>query len=286
MLLTCFSLLIGAAVAAEPVSDSTLPPELLLDAPAVVQDEEPADDEDSPEDSVRGEKEAVKKSSSSSSAVEEEKGRRRVIKTIQKKNFMKIHRFEAGPGIGFVANDPFLNRYIINGFFDYHITEVFALEAQLGYAPILGSGGENDPDWKQLSKQLLLKNSVSPDISKLDLHGSVGLAYSPIYGKAAVGRRIIIFDIYGHFGLGFVHTSDDLVALQAEGEQSAIDTQTQFHPTTVIGGGARIAFTPSIAARIEGKSMSYIEVVNSTTLEMKNNLVVQAGVSFFFPNMK
>lgn len=248
--------------------------------------EDPAEeDEDAPDDSVKAEREAVQKTTAEAPPPEE-RGRRRVIKTIQKKNFMKIGRFEAGPGLGFVANDPFLNRYIINGFFDYHLTEVFGLEFQLGYSPILGSGGRNDPDWKALSKQLLLENQVSPDISKLDLHGSFGLAYSPIYGKAAVGRRIIIFDIYGHFGLGFVHTNDDLLALQAEGEEAAILTQNQWHPTTVIGFGARIAFNPSIAARVEGKSVSYIETVNSTTLEMKNNFIVGAGVSFFFPNMK
>lgn len=283
MLLACLSLLTGAALADDVVAPTPLPSLVSLDGVA----QEEGDDEEADEDSVKAEKDAVKKGAATEAAAEDDaKGRRRIIKTIQKKNFMKIGRFEAGPGIGFVANDPFLNRYIVHGVFDYHVTEIFALEAQLGYSPILGSGGENDPDWKQLSKQLLLENSVSPDISKLDAHGSFGLAFSPIYGKAAVGRRIIAFDIYGHFGLGFVHTNDDLLALQAEGEQSAIDTQDQWHPTTVIGGGARVAFTPSVAARIEGKSMSYIETVNSTTLEMKNNFIFEGSVSFFFPNMK
>ncbi len=281
MLLACLSLLSDPAYAEDVI---TLTGTVSVDGLA---DDEATDDEDAPEDSVRAEKEAVKKGDTSSVTDEEEaRGRRRIIKTIQKKNFMKIGRFEAGPGIGFVANDPFLNRYIVHGVFDYHVTEIFALEFQVGYAPILGSGGENDPDWKQLSKQLLLENSVSPDISKLDAHGSFGLAFSPIYGKAAVGRNIIAFDIYGHFGLGFVHTNDDLLALQAEGEQSAIDTQDEWHPTTVIGVGTRVAFTPSVAARVEGKSMSYIETVNSTTLEMKNNFIFEGSVSFFFPNMK
>ena len=280
MLLACLSLLSDPAYAEDGISLTGT-----VSVDGLAQDEA-TDDEDAPEDSVRAEKEAVKKGDTSTvSAEDDARARRRIIKTIQKKNFMKIGRFEAGPGIGFVANDPFLNRYIVHGVFDYHVTEIFALEFQVGYAPILGSGGENDPDWKQLSKQLLLENSVSPDISKLDAHGSFGLAFSPIYGKAAVGRNIIAFDIYGHFGLGFVHTNDDLLALQAEGEQSAIDTQDEWHPTTVIGVGTRVAFTPSVAARVEGKSMSYIETVNSTTLEMKNNFIFEGSVSFFFPNM-
>ena len=254
-----------------------------LDGLAADDDEDPLG---SDPDTVRAEKEAVKKGSSKTEESDEEKSKRRVIKTIQKKNFMKLHRGEVGPFFGFVANDPFLNRYILNVVADYHLTEVFAIEAQLGYAPILGQGGEDDPDWKPLSKQLLLRNSVSPDISKLTAHGHVALTYAPIYGKVAVGRSIINFDIYGGFGLGATQTSDDLVALQAENDAAAIDTQNQWHPTTVITVGARVAFTPTIAARIEGKSMSYIETVSSTTLEMKNNLILQFGATFFFPGMK
>jgi hypothetical protein len=53
----------------------------------------------------------------------------------------------------------------------------------------------------------------------------------------------------------------------------------------VFGGGARVAFNKQLAARLEVKSMSYIETINSSTLEMKNNLIVQGNVSFFFPGM-
>jgi outer membrane beta-barrel protein len=260
-----------------------------LAEPAVAQDEED-DDPASEDDSVRSEREAVKAGKVDDAKGRDDEGddedrRRRIIKTIQKKNFIKVGRFEAGPSLGFVANDPFLNRYIVGGIFDYHLTEIFAAEVQFGYAPIFGTGGEEDPDWKPLSKQLLEENSVSPDISKLTAHGSAGFAYSPIYGKAAVGRSIIAFDIYGHFGLGFTATQDDLKALQKENEDSAIQTQNQVHPTTVYGGGARVAFNESLAVRLEGKAMSYVETVDSTTLEMKNNVIIQTNVSFFFPGM-
>jgi outer membrane beta-barrel protein len=270
------------AFAAEP--EATVPVEVSATdaAPAVAQD-----DDDTPADSVKSETDAVKKSSATAAPTlpEDEERRRRIIKTIQKKNFVKVGRYEVGPSLGFVANDPFLNRYIIGGVFDYHLTEVFAAELQFGYAPILGKGGEDDPDWKPLSKQLLIENSVSPDISKLTAHGSLALAFAPIYGKAAIGRKIIIFDMYGYFGGGVTATQDDLVALQ-NNDESAQLTQNEVHPTTNFGVGARIAFNEGVALRIEGKSMSYIETVNSTTLEMKNNFILQGNVSFFFPGMK
>lgn len=252
---------------------------------AVAQDE---DEED--EDSVKAEREAVKSGKvESAKKAEEPKRKRKVIKTIQPKTFMKLHRYEIGPSLGFVANDPFLNRYIIGAVFDYHVTEIFAVEATAAYSPILGQGGCEDPDWKPLSCQLLEKNSVSPDISRLTAHGSVGLQFAPIYGKVAAGNNIIAFDIYGTVGLGITATEDDIVALQAEDEPPdgpAHRTASQVHPTTVMGGGARVAFSETVALRAEVKSMTYIETVKSTTLEMKNNLIVQTNVSFFFPGMK
>ena len=268
------------ALADEPVTPVYLASDEA--APVVAQAED--DDEGS---TVKQEKDAVRTGSSSPSAAEEDKTKR-PIKVIQKKNFMKIGRNELGATLGFVSNDPFLNRYILNAVYDRHLTEVFAVELQLGYSPIFGGGDDpsTDPDWKKLSKQLLLENSVSPDISELTTHGSVGLAFSPIYGKVAVGKSIIAFDIYGMFGGGLVQTKDDLRALQAVGDADAIATEKQLHPTTVIAGGVRVAFSPTVAARVEGKSMSYIETVNSTTLEMKNNFILQAGATFFFPGMK
>ncbi len=285
------------AVPSEPVAVHFLAADpLALDsAPAVADDEDgddPAasDDADSDESSVKAEKEAVrsgKASADTSSKASDRKSKKRTIKIIQKKNFMKIGRYEAGPQIGFVTNDPFLNRYILGVTFDYHITEIFAAEIQAHYSPILGSGGDADPDWKALTKQILSENSVSPDISKLDAMGSVALAFSPIYGKAAVGRKVIAFDIFGTFGLGAIHTVDDYKALQVkEDDVDYQSTAQEWHPTTVISGGARVAFGESIAARLEGKATSYIEAINGGTLEMKNNFILQGGVTFFFPSMK
>ena len=212
----------------------------------------------------------------------DEESRRRVIKTIQAKNFLKINRWELSPHAAFVSNDPFLNRYIVGMGVGYHLTEIFAIEGMLDFSPDLG-----ERDWKPLTTQLVEENNVSPDISKLTYFGSACFVFSPIYGKAAVlGRNIINFDIYGKFGMGATRTADDLTALDAEGQARAIATQFQVHPTTNFGGGARVVFNQNMALRLEGRSMVYIETVNSDTLEMKNNFIIQGAFSFFIPNMK
>ena len=212
-----------------------------------------------------------------------EKGKKkRIIKTIQKKDFLKMGRFELTPNLAFVTNDPFLNRYIIGAGMAYHPTEIFALELNIGFSPDLG-----EADWKPLTKQLVDNNKVSPDLSPLTYFGNACFEFSPIYGKVAVsGKKIIHFDMFGAFGMGAVRTAEDLVNLQTQDDPQALATQFQVHPTTNFGGGARIIFGESMALRIEGRSLVYIETVNSVTLEMKNNFIMQFGASLFFPNMK
>lgn len=214
--------------------------------------------------------------------LEEANSSRRVIKTIQSKTFLKIGRWELSPHVAFVSNDPFLNRYIVGTGVGYNLTEIFAIEGMLDFSPDLGTG-----DWKPLTTQLVEENHVSPDISKLNLFGSACFVFSPIYGKAAIsGRKLINFDIYGKFGMGATRTADDLEALQSVGDPRAEATQFQVHPTTNFGGGARIIFNENLAMRVEGRSMVYIETVNATTLEMKNNFILQFSASFFIPNLR
>ena len=204
---------------------------------------------------------------------------KQIVKTLQRKNFLKLQRWEFSPHVAFVANDPFLNRYIVGTGISYHLTEIFSLEGMLDFSPDLG-----DTDWKPLTTQLVTQNSVSPDISKIQAFGSFCFVFSPIYGKTAIlNQKIVIFDIYVKFGMGMAQTVDDLEALQAEGDERALSTQVQVHPTANFGGGLRLGFTKNLAARIEGRSMIYIETVNATTLEMKNNFIIQASASFFFP---
>lgn len=213
---------------------------------------------------------------------EDERSRRRIIKALPRKRFLKIGRWEAAPHIGFVTNDPFINRYLLGAGISHHLTEVFAVELIGSFSPDFGNG-----DWKAITRQLVEENQVSPDISKILFYANVNFQFSPIYGKVAVlGKTIVNFDVFGTFGTGVVFTSDDLEALQAEDDPVAVATQNQYHPTTNFGGGFRILLTPNIAFRIEGRSMVYIETVKSLNLEMKNNFLLLGSVAFFFPGMQ
>jgi len=212
----------------------------------------------------------------------EEQDERRVIKTLQQKTFLKLGRFEASPFLGFVTNDPFIKRNILGAGLNYHPTEIFSFEGTVAFSPDMG-----EADYRPITKQLIANNGVSPDISKILFFGSAAFQFSPIYGKlAVVGGHIINFDLYGSFGLGVVHTVEDLEALGTDTSTDAQATASQNHATINFGGGLRVIFTPSVAARLDVRSMVYNETVNSNTLEYKNPLLLTGGVSFFFPQVE
>jgi outer membrane beta-barrel protein len=290
------ALVAGTAVAHEGHGDHGHPATAIGDG--VVQDDEDEDEEEEDDnlddlfggldESVQDEQDAIR-----AGDIDDRVGvvgedilkvdaakRNRLIKTIQRKNFLKLGRFETSPYVGFVTNDPFINRYLFGVGGAYHVTEIFALEANIGYAPNL-----DEADWKPLTKQLVEENKVSPDISKLTLFTHMGFQFSPIYGKVALnGRRVVNFDIFAAFGLGVTLTQDDLDAL-GDDSPEAQATANQWHPTTNIGGGVRVVFNDLIAFRVEGRSLVYIETIASTTLEMKNNFILVASASFFVPSM-
>jgi outer membrane beta-barrel protein len=206
----------------------------------------------------------------------------RPIKVLQPKTFLKIGRWAITPHIGFVTNDPFVNRYLIGAGITYNPTEILGVEVSGTFSPDLGTG-----DYKPVTKQLVQDNQVSPDISRIMWFANVNLVFSPIYGKVAVGGKSIVnYDIFGVFGTGITQTRDDLDALQRPNDPVAQATATQIHPTSNFGGGIRAEFGQNIAVSLEGRSMIYIETVASTTLELKNSFMLLGAVSFYFPGMK
>jgi outer membrane beta-barrel protein len=234
-----------------------------------------------PEQTSRQEKEALLSEGEVAIELPDEEQKKRIIQTFQRKPFLKIGRYELSPHLGFVTNDPFINRYLAGVGMTYHMTEVFGLEVSGTFSPNLGTA-----DYKPVTDQIINENGVTPDISKIQLYVDGSFQFSPIYGKVALGAdRIIGFDIFGVFGTGAVQTLDDLKALDKTEDPEAIATESQWHPSLNYGGGIRVVFSEGFAVRLEGRGLSYIEVIESSTLEMKNNFTLLASASLFFPGM-
>ncbi|MCK6528902.1 outer membrane beta-barrel domain-containing protein [Myxococcota bacterium] len=203
--------------------------------------------------------------------------RKRIIKIVQRKDFLKFHRVEVTPMFGYVSNDPFLSRILAGANIAYHVNELFSLEWFLAYSPNLGR-----TDYKALTNELLTGTEVVPDISRIQFIGAFDIGMSPIFGKIELGTlKIINYDLYLLIGLGVVQTADDAEIIEG-GDPRFLN---QWHLATNFGFGFRVAFNQFFALRLEGRSYIHIEQVDrdQLNLEMKNNFAIQLGASFFLP---
>ena len=178
-------------------------------------------------------------------------------------------------GVGTVTNDPFLIRHAVTVGGEYRPQAHVAFGVDARYFPDRG-----DSDWKGLTKQLVEKNHVSPDISKMQYSGTVNLGLFPL---STTKERFVVESRVGVLvSGGVVKTEDDLRALDTTAsDDRATGTQHQVHPC---GGFALVGdfWWGNNGLRLRRERITFIEVVNATTLEMKSNslLVAEYGRRF------
>jgi hypothetical protein len=106
------------------------------------------------------------------------------------------------------------------------------------------------------------------------------------YGKlASFGRNSIVFDIYANAGAGVAFTEDDLTVTETDDDQRSVNLARQVHPALSLGGGVRVQFSKIAGVRFEVRDLTYINAFGKSdevTLEVKNNLMLVGGVSFYF----
>ncbi|MGB0638274.1 MAG: hypothetical protein ACPGTU_03005 [Myxococcota bacterium] len=172
-------------------------------------------------------------------------------------------------GIGGVTNDPFLKRHMAAAGYEFRPQSNLSLNVDVHYSPDLG-----EADWKPLVEELINEVHVSPDISRINYAGRFGLTVFPVNFAASNIETKVGFGT----NIGLVNTSDDLQALDTEGsDERAVVAQHQMHPVFgfVLSGEV---WSGPMGGRIRMDKMAYIENVNATTLEMKNNNVVMVDL--------
>ena len=172
-------------------------------------------------------------------------------------------------GIGGVNNDPFLKRHMAAAGYEFRPQSNLSLNVDVHYSPDRG-----EADWKPLVEELITEAHVSPDISRINYAGRFGLTVFPVNFAASNIETKVGFGTK----IGLVNTTDDLEALDsAENDDRAVVTQHQMHPCFgfVLSGEV---WSGSTGGRIRMDQMAYIEIVNATTLEMKNNSVVMVDL--------
>lgn len=189
------------------------------------------------------------------------------VSVIQKKFLPKTERFQFYTAAGLMTNSPWFNNVGIKLNLGYNFIESLAIETSV----TILAGSES-----QSAKEIRSNNNLQPDKFVFTKNNVlIDLVWSPIYGKiSSLDQDIIPFDMY--FSVG--------------GGVSGTNAQEKTAPTFHVGTGQVFALSKSMAFRWDYSWSSYQATpaadATSTSAPAKgsyNDLILTAGVSFFFP---
>ena len=187
------------------------------------------------------------------------------VKAVQRKGFLKRHRWELGLEVPVSLNDPFFEKVGVGGKVAYNIDESFALAVRGTYYWSIRTGAVREGNLafesQLLSSQLL---------GQVMLDG----IWSPVYGKVAwLGSRIVHFDMYLLAGVGGVWSSTS-VAPRSEGPHLATDF------------GLGIRFYPSSWLALDGGLIATLypdQPSQAVPSSIQKVIAAHLGLTFFFP---
>lgn len=192
------------------------------------------------------------------------------ISIIQKKYLPKTERFQFYLAGGMTTNSPWFLNLGAKVNISYFFTETFGIE--------LGGMFLSNSE-REVSKEIRETNKLQPEkFVNTKSHYGVDLVWAPIYGKVSfLNDRIIPFDMYFSAGMGTSNTNSQ------EGNN------TTFH----LGMGQIFALSKTTAFRWDYSWNMYkaTPVADSSlssgspSSNNYNDLILTAGVSFFFPEV-
>ena len=187
------------------------------------------------------------------------------VKAVQRKGFLKRHRFELGLSVPATLNDAFYQKVGVGGKLAYNFGDSFALALRGTYY------------WQVRTdavRQGKLAFSSQLITSQVYGQGMVDGIWSPVYGKIAwLGSRIVHFDMYLLAGLGGVWSATS-VAPRSEGPHIATD----------FGGGIR--FYPRSWLALDGGVVATLypdQPSQAVPSSIQKIVTAQIGVTIFFP---
>jgi outer membrane beta-barrel protein len=187
------------------------------------------------------------------------------VKAVQRKGFLKRHRFEIGLDLPGTLNDAFYEKVGVGGKLAYNFEDSFALAVRGAYYWQLRSPHVREGQ-VAFSSQLLTSQ----------IHGQAMLdgVWSPVYGKVAwLGQQIVHFDMYLLAGLGGVWSATSL-APRNEGPHPAADA------------GAGIRFYPRSWLALDAGFIATLypdQPVTSAPSTLQKVFAAHVGFAVFFP---
>jgi outer membrane beta-barrel protein len=187
------------------------------------------------------------------------------VKAVQRKGFIKAHRFEVAPQFSLSVNDPYFQKFGGGLRVAYSFQDNFAVAVRGTYFKPLRRDAVREG---KLAFQSQLLNSAVNQLAMVD-----GV-WSPIYGKASfLGKNIIHFDLFLSAGFGAVWSATS-AAPRKEGPHFATD----------LGGGLRFYPKEWLAFELGMNATLYPDQPQkSVPGTVQKVFVTNVGFSFFFP---
>jgi outer membrane beta-barrel protein len=204
------------------------------------------------------------------------------IVVVVRKPFLKQHRLEILPMWGVTMNDNIIRHFQFSGQLNYFLTDVLAV------------GLEGQYYVKDLREPYLLVPSQArrlPQVNKYNYGAALNFHYVPIYGKFAIlDSHIIHWETFFTAGVGF--TQSEVIP-----QNPAYRPFTNFLITPNVGASMRFFVTKFLTVNLGIRDYVFVdqfEAVNRTEIganaakenaasQLINNVVFQAGISFWFP---
>jgi outer membrane beta-barrel protein len=199
---------------------------------------------------------------------------------VRRKLLFRSSRFELAPRIGSTLNDAYKRNLMVGADANYHLTNHFSLGVGFGYGVLASNTDLLDQ----------VNGSVDAEISNglryattqilFDAH----VSYVPLFGKISIlDSSVLNYDLSLDLGFGGA-----LITAVADGNAGGDDLLSGFKPAPVLGLGFRVFVSDSIAVNLAIKDYIYSvadvqeEGVEPNT-ELRNNVSIGLGASFFFP---
>ena len=193
--------------------------------------------------------------------------------------FLKDKRFELSPSVTFSLKDAFFTKYILGASLTYHATETLAFGLRAGYSLPTVAGSAQICTFESEAGGSATRGCRRPAFSELDgqapgqinLLGGLDVQWAPIYGKMSLlAEKFLHFDLYVIGGASVV---------QYRGPAAK-----EFTVGGNVGVGMRFFVNRSMTVRAEFRDLIYVEKAVNPSTTLRNQLLFELGMSFFFPN--
>jgi outer membrane beta-barrel protein len=194
------------------------------------------------------------------------------VKSIQRKVFLKTHRFELLPTIFIGVNDPYYTKWGGSVRGSYFLSDTLALAVHAAVYTLISTDDVRTAKADFQSRIFYSKPQWS-------VMGAV--EWSPVYGKATIFNTIIHFDGFILAGLGAMWTETSSIPLD---DKQPNGPKRGPYIAGELGVGLRFMTTDWLAVNLALIDTSYVEQPTGAVKgSIQNILALHAGISIFIP---